>query len=177
MSDPYQILGLARNATDEQIKSAYRNLCKKYHPDTGKGDEKKMQEINQAYSVLSDPEKRRRHDNPLFTSPFMDINEILRNMGGWSDPFSGINSFSVQTFTDEISLSLTELLEGKEITYKKQGLTHRFKIPALTQPGTTLQVQLSSNQNKSVILNLYIKLKLPEKLTEEQIKKLKEWGI
>ena len=55
MADPYQILGVDRNASDEEIKRAYRKLAKKYHPDANPGDEsaaKKMQEINDAYDRI-----------------------------------------------------------------------------------------------------------------------------
>lgn len=60
MSDPYQVLGVSRDASDEEIKRAYRKLAKKYHPDANPGDEaaaKKMQEINQAYDQIKNPEK------------------------------------------------------------------------------------------------------------------------
>ena len=60
MADPYQILGVDRNASDEEIKRAYRKLAKKYHPDANPGDEsaaKKMQEINDAYDRIKNPEK------------------------------------------------------------------------------------------------------------------------
>ncbi len=58
MSDPYQILGVSRDATDEEIKAAYRRLAKKYHPDLNPGDEraaKKMNEINAAYDAIKNP--------------------------------------------------------------------------------------------------------------------------
>src|SRR5919206_4885573 len=62
--DYYKILGVDRTADDKAIKSAYRKLARKYHPDVAKGKDKgdRFREINEAYEVLSDPEKRRRYD-------------------------------------------------------------------------------------------------------------------
>jgi len=61
MKDYYEILGVERNATEKDIKSAFYKLAHKYHPDKG-GDEKKFKEINEAYQVLSDKEKRAQYD-------------------------------------------------------------------------------------------------------------------
>ncbi len=63
--DPYEVLGVPRDASADEIKSAYRRLARKYHPDVNPGDteaEEKFKEIGSAYSVLSDPEKRQRFD-------------------------------------------------------------------------------------------------------------------
>ena len=60
--DYYRILGVDRNADDKTIKSAYRKLARKYHPDVNKGQDARFKEINEAYEVLSDPEKRQRYD-------------------------------------------------------------------------------------------------------------------
>lgn len=63
--DYYEVLGVDRNADDATIKSAYRKLAKKYHPDMNPGDESakaKFEEASEAYSVLSDPDKRARYD-------------------------------------------------------------------------------------------------------------------
>ncbi len=65
MSDYYTILGLKKGATAEEIKKAYKNLAKKYHPDVSKDSdaEKKFKEVVEAYQVLSDPEKKQNYDN------------------------------------------------------------------------------------------------------------------
>jgi curved DNA-binding protein len=63
--DYYKILGLSRNADQNEIKKAYRKLAKKYHPDVNPGDKTagdKFSEINEAHEVLSDPEKRKKYD-------------------------------------------------------------------------------------------------------------------
>ena len=64
MMDPYQVLGVSRSASDEEIKKAYRSLSRKYHPDANINNphkdeaEEKFKEVNEAYQVLSDPEKK-----------------------------------------------------------------------------------------------------------------------
>jgi DnaJ family protein A protein 2 len=70
MSEYYNILGVNKNASEDEIKQAYRNLAKTHHPDKG-GNKEKFQEIQEAYDNLSDPQKKHMYDNP--TPSFEDI--------------------------------------------------------------------------------------------------------
>lgn len=94
--DYYQILGVPRNATSEQIKKAYRKLAMQYHPDRNPGKEQwaneKFKEINESFSVLGDPQKRRQYDQfgtvgnigDIFGSPFTrtTFQDLMRDFGG-----------------------------------------------------------------------------------------------
>ena len=67
IDDPYSVLGLSRDATDEEVKQAYRRLAKKYHPDLNPGDQeaaRKMQQVNEAYDQIKNPEKYARQAAP-----------------------------------------------------------------------------------------------------------------
>ncbi len=82
MEDLYKILGVDKNASDEEIKKAYRKLAHKYHPDKPSGDEKKFKEINGAYQVLSDKEKRGQYDQ---------FGQTFSGAGGQGAGFSGFS--------------------------------------------------------------------------------------
>jgi len=93
--DYYQVLGVPRNASDEEIKKAYRKLAMQYHPDRNLGKEKwaneKFKEINEAYGVLGDPQKRRQYDQfgtvgnvgDIFGSPFTrtTFEDVMKDIG------------------------------------------------------------------------------------------------
>jgi len=83
MTDYYQTLGVQRNATDDEIKRAYRKAAMKHHPDRG-GDQVKFQEIQEAYATLGDPQKRQQYDNP---HPHVRININGQPFQGGGSPF------------------------------------------------------------------------------------------
>jgi len=92
--DYYEILGVKKTATEAELKKAYRELAKKYHPDKNKGNkdaENRFKEISEAYAVLSDKEKREQYDRlgreafgPGGANPFagFDFSEFMGNRGG-----------------------------------------------------------------------------------------------
>jgi curved DNA-binding protein len=82
--DYYQILGVDRSSTPEQIKQAYRKLASKHHPDKG-GDTVKFQQIEEAYRTLSDPQRRSEYDNPP--------QQFSGFPGGFQFDVNGVNPF------------------------------------------------------------------------------------
>ena len=92
----YDVLGVKRDASDKEIKTAFRKLAQKYHPDAG-GDEAKFKEISEAYDTLSDPKKRKEYDQLLMFGGIPGAGGAggytytgNPGAGGWSDIFSSI---------------------------------------------------------------------------------------
>ncbi len=86
MKDYYKVLGIEKSATEEDIKKAYRKLAHQYHPDKSGGDEQKFKEINEAYQILSNQEKRSQYDR--FGRVF---NDGQPGFGGQGNPFGGFD--------------------------------------------------------------------------------------
>ena len=103
--DYYEVLGLSRNASDQEIKKAYRKLAKKYHPDSNAGNaraEEIFKEITEAYGVLSDPEKKKLYDqfgHAAFEGggAYQDAGNPFTGQGRWQSSGSGADG-SWQTF-------------------------------------------------------------------------------
>jgi len=84
--NPYEVLGVEKNSSPEEIKKAYRKLSKEHHPDVG-GDENKFKDIAAAYDILSNPDKKQQYDmggsNPFSGgNPFGGFDDILSQMFG-----------------------------------------------------------------------------------------------
>lgn len=171
--DYYKILGVSRNATQEEIKKAYRQLALKYHPDRNPGNkeaEEKFKEAAEAYAVLSDPEKRKRYDmygdesftpedfstfDPSIFSPFADI---LGDFFGFGDLF-GTRRERRREYPQrgrdlklELEIEFMEAVKGivKEIEIPKEE-TCNFCGGTGRPPGSKPEVCPTCNGNGSIV--------------------------
>lgn len=136
-TDYYEILGLPRDAGAADIKKAYRRLARQYHPDVNHGDEQaeeKFKEINEAYEVLSDPQKRQIYDhyghdglNGRGAGP--GFGDIFSDMGGFGDIFdmffgsgtrTGSRGRTVGTRGDDLRFDLDVTLEEVAVGVEKE---------------------------------------------------------
>lgn len=190
MIDYYKVLGVDKNATDEQIKTSYRELAKKYHPDVG-GDPEKMKEVNAAYTVLSDPQERAAYDRPKNQAPPFPFPP---GFGGGFNPFQGFNfsfggihgggvninnMFSQQIISVNAEMTIEQMLLGGELETDSPSGRIKFPIPPMTPPGKAFPIRINrgDNQNQQIILQVRVALKMPASLTEEQKKKIKDLGL
>lgn len=90
--DLYEVLGVSKSSSDDEIKKAYRSLAKKYHPDLNPGDkeaEAKFKEVGEAYEILSDPQKKARYDQFGFAGVDPNFGAGGAGSGGFGGGFSG----------------------------------------------------------------------------------------
>lgn len=164
--DYYKILGVSKDASDDEIKKAYRKMAHKYHPDKKDGDEAKFKEINEAYQVLGDKQKRAQYDQ--FGSNFQNaggfsgagfggFEDIFRNAQGFSGSgsagfedifsefFGGGGSRSTRTSRGEdikidVTIELADSYQGKKIHHSVQKRSECSKCKGNgAEPGTSLK--------------------------------------
>ena len=150
----YETLGIARTASPEEIKRAYRKLASQYHPDKG-GDTAKFQEIEEAYRVLSDPEKRAQYDNPQpnnihfnFNNGDINLDDIFSKFG-FGNPFANHPNFRQQERRNkdiraDIQCNLSDVLNPQTKTLRIKTSNDQIHTVDITIPqgitsGTTIK--------------------------------------
>jgi molecular chaperone DnaJ len=136
--DPYRTLGVDRKASDEEIKKAYRKLARQYHPDRNAGDkaaEERFKEVQEAYSILSDPEKRKAYDSGggifggaggggfdpgSFRTGFGGVGDILSDLFGGVGGRPGTGSRTPRSergrdLETEVHVSFAQAMEGAQV--------------------------------------------------------------
>jgi curved DNA-binding protein len=166
MKNYYDILGVGREASPDEIKRAYRKLASQHHPDKG-GDKARFQEIQGAYDALSDPQRRAAHDNP---SPFGPQGFSFRTNGGTFDFENIFNAFGAQfhhphqqrTQQARMSLWITlqDVAEGGRKTISvgsHQGnVTVEIEIPLNINDGDTVQYPKTGPMGMDLLITFRI---------------------
>jgi molecular chaperone DnaJ len=150
--DPYKILGVSKSASQEEIRRSYRKLARKYHPDANPNDsgaENRFKEIQHAYEILSNPEKRREYDEgprAFFDSrgasrggsgdaevgDFSDLSDLFGRFGGFGDIFGRSSSRNRGTPLKGEDITVSINLKFKDTL---NGVTTRVSVPVEEECG------------------------------------------
>lgn len=178
--DYYKVLGISKNASDDDIKSAYRKLARKYHPDlnpNNKEANKKFQEINEANEVLSDPEKRKKYDKYGKDWKHAEEFEKARQQQGAGQRYStegfdfgGFGGGGDSDFSDFFTSMFGQAggKRGRQTTFKGQDYNAELHL-RLRDAYTTHQQTLDVNGRK-------IRITIPAGVEDGQVIKLKGHG-
>jgi len=161
----YETLGVSESASAEEIKKAYRKLARKYHPDINKDESAvdKFKEINAAYEVLSDKEKKQQYDqygDQMFggqnfhdfargQGQGVDLDEILRQMfgggggGGFGGAQGGFGGFGGPDLDEQVRITVPFMVSvtGGKHKVSANGKSFDIKIPAGIKSGETMRVR------------------------------------
>ena len=125
--DYYNILGVDRNASESDLKKAYKKLSMQHHPDRTGGSDTKFKQVNEAYSTLKDPQKRQQYDNP---QPQGFGPNGFQGMGGFEDIFGsmfGQQQRQRQMRNQDVALNYS--LEFKEV-FTGVGVNIQYNLPS-----------------------------------------------
>lgn len=164
--DYYKVLGVDRNATQEEIRKAYRKQAKKYHPDINKDDpqaKERFQEINEANEVLGDPEKRKKYDE--YGEHWRHADEFAAQRRQYSDTpngmydfggFSGFGDFSGNEANASGFSDFFEQLFGNGFRQRqpKQGKDLQATLSITLQEAATEHKQTFSINNEKIRINI-----------------------
>ncbi|GHQ52348.1 DnaJ C-terminal domain-containing protein [Helicobacter pylori] len=188
----YQTLDVSENANQDEIKKSYRRLARKYHPDLNKTKEaeEKFKEINAAYEILSDEEKRRQYDqfgDNMFggqnfsdfarsRSASEDLDDILSSIfgrGGFSQRFSqnsqGFSGFNFSNFAHEdldmtttLNVSVLDTLLGNKKQVSINNETFSLKIPIGVEEGEKIRVRNKGKMGRTGRGDLLLQIHIEE---------------
>ena len=110
--DYYEVLGVSKSASDDEIKKAFRRLAVKHHPDRDGGDEEKFKEANEAYEVLKDTTKRQRYDQFGHAGVGTSAASGGAGYGGFGDFFSGAGGQRVHVNLDDLGVDIGDIFDS-----------------------------------------------------------------